>query len=423
MVSENAHTPKAALRMPKFARVREAIRKQIAEGVYTPGLRLPSQNELAKTMRVNHLTVRRALQDLVGEGLIVRRRGSGTYVSERRAGPLPPGRRLRVALLYHDALNERRYRERMLGRVAAGMLAELGMPGRTPEFRKVGERENTRAFCGSPDGAVSFECIGESWHSYERRPNLAEIDFDAYDAVLALSIIEDDWLQVLVKSGRPVVIVDYVSEKLAGAADQVFFDPLHGYRAAVLHLAAKGLRRIHFVGCNLYVPAPSPGMEHDEWVAYVRTRMRVDPDSYLRMNAWRQAMHECGLPVQDDWLHFCRSEAPACKALAEEILKRPASERPEAVIAHGLGQARDIVRSFTAHGEVLWGAGTGIPQEMEGEDKDRLLPVLADAHQMGAVAASLAVSRLLQPGRPYIRVGVPMQLQPAASRRSLATRA
>src|SRR3954470_20258048 len=46
------------------------------------GEAIPSERQLSADLGVSRLTVRAALDDLVREGLLVRRRGSGTFVSE-----------------------------------------------------------------------------------------------------------------------------------------------------------------------------------------------------------------------------------------------------------------------------------------------------------------------------------------------------
>ena len=43
---------------------------------------IPSERQLSADLGVSRLTVRAALDDLVREGMLVRRRGSGTFVSE-----------------------------------------------------------------------------------------------------------------------------------------------------------------------------------------------------------------------------------------------------------------------------------------------------------------------------------------------------
>jgi GntR family transcriptional regulator len=46
------------------------------------GEAIPSERQLTRELGVSRLTVRAALDDLVREGLLVRRHGSGTFVSE-----------------------------------------------------------------------------------------------------------------------------------------------------------------------------------------------------------------------------------------------------------------------------------------------------------------------------------------------------
>lgn len=49
----------------------------------TPGELLPSESELAAQFGVSRMTARQAVQNLAQEGLVERRRGSGTYIAER----------------------------------------------------------------------------------------------------------------------------------------------------------------------------------------------------------------------------------------------------------------------------------------------------------------------------------------------------
>jgi GntR family transcriptional regulator len=49
----------------------------------TPGDLLPSESELAAQFGVSRMTARQAVQNLAQEGLVERRRGSGTYIAER----------------------------------------------------------------------------------------------------------------------------------------------------------------------------------------------------------------------------------------------------------------------------------------------------------------------------------------------------
>jgi GntR family transcriptional regulator len=56
---------------------------------FSPGVPLPTERELASALSTSRTTVRQALTELVTEGRLVRRHGSGTYVAEPKlAWPL-----------------------------------------------------------------------------------------------------------------------------------------------------------------------------------------------------------------------------------------------------------------------------------------------------------------------------------------------
>lgn len=72
-----------------WRRVADSIERGIADGLYALGTKLPGENEIAETYRVNRHTVRRALAALAERGLVRAERGSGTYVeAPRLAYPL-----------------------------------------------------------------------------------------------------------------------------------------------------------------------------------------------------------------------------------------------------------------------------------------------------------------------------------------------
>lgn len=66
--------------LPQYKQIYENLRAQIAEGVFAPGDLLPSEHELCNTYQVARLTVRKSLERLVSDGLIVRHQGKGSIV-------------------------------------------------------------------------------------------------------------------------------------------------------------------------------------------------------------------------------------------------------------------------------------------------------------------------------------------------------
>ncbi|WP_367305658.1 FadR/GntR family transcriptional regulator [Alicyclobacillus acidocaldarius] len=63
-----------------YMEIAEEIRRQIEEGAFRPGDRLPTLRELADRFGVSRATVREALSALRGQGLVEFRHGMGTYV-------------------------------------------------------------------------------------------------------------------------------------------------------------------------------------------------------------------------------------------------------------------------------------------------------------------------------------------------------
>ena len=66
--------------LPQYKQIYEHLRSQIANGKYIPGDLLPSEHDLCIIYNVARLTVRRALEQLIADGLIVRRQGKGSIV-------------------------------------------------------------------------------------------------------------------------------------------------------------------------------------------------------------------------------------------------------------------------------------------------------------------------------------------------------
>lgn len=64
--------------------VADGIERDIADGTYASGEKLPGEKDIAETYRVNRHTVRRALATLAGRGYVRAERGSGTYVKAPR---------------------------------------------------------------------------------------------------------------------------------------------------------------------------------------------------------------------------------------------------------------------------------------------------------------------------------------------------
>jgi GntR family transcriptional regulator len=80
---------------PIWSQLEEAVRHLVASGALRPGEGLPSVRDLAREQRINPNTVAKAYQRLVEEGILVSRRGEGTFVAEDPPA-MSPAERARI---------------------------------------------------------------------------------------------------------------------------------------------------------------------------------------------------------------------------------------------------------------------------------------------------------------------------------------
>lgn len=83
----------------KYMQLADWIAERIRTGEFAPGKRLPSSRKLARQWELSAITITAAMDELVRRRLIIRRRGSGTFVT---SDPLELHRRLRIGFVVAD---------------------------------------------------------------------------------------------------------------------------------------------------------------------------------------------------------------------------------------------------------------------------------------------------------------------------------
>ncbi|MDR5699247.1 GntR family transcriptional regulator [Agromyces aerolatus] len=117
--------------VPLYFQIAKCLERAITEGSLPPGSRLENELSLAERLGFSRPTIRRAIQELVDRGLLVRRRGVGTQVVHSHVN-----RNVELSSLYEDLdADARTPTTRVLSSeiVPAGELAveQLGVePGR-----------------------------------------------------------------------------------------------------------------------------------------------------------------------------------------------------------------------------------------------------------------------------------------------------
>ena len=131
----NAIVPES--RTPRFEQLEAALDAAIVDGRLAPGAVLPREPDLAAGLGLSRQTVGRALNDLAERGLVIRRRGVGTFIAPRRveqpldrlysfvhtlasAGRPPAAQLLGVRLTADDEAS------RLLTGSADGLVVEIG---------------------------------------------------------------------------------------------------------------------------------------------------------------------------------------------------------------------------------------------------------------------------------------------------------
>ena len=73
--------------LPRYAQLADLLRGRIERGVWGPGTRLPSLEQLIEEFSLARVTVRQAIDMLHREGLVSPQQGRGTFVTARPARP------------------------------------------------------------------------------------------------------------------------------------------------------------------------------------------------------------------------------------------------------------------------------------------------------------------------------------------------
>src|SRR6185503_4533226 len=83
--------------VPLYHQLAEQLSASIASGVLQPGDPFENEVAVAERLQLSRPTVRRAIQELVDQGMLVRRRGLGTRVANRKVH-----RKFELTSLYDD---------------------------------------------------------------------------------------------------------------------------------------------------------------------------------------------------------------------------------------------------------------------------------------------------------------------------------
>lgn len=154
---------------PLHTQIERAIRHNIVTGTWPANFRLPAEPDLAASLGVNRGTLRRALSTLISHGLIISRRGLGTFVAPT-ADASTIAQRFRS--LSEDFAAQgfsftRNVLSQSVGRLPLAIQTILAVRGSTPGLRL----ERTYS---SSDGPLAYLV---NYVRADRCPGIGDIDF------------------------------------------------------------------------------------------------------------------------------------------------------------------------------------------------------------------------------------------------------
>ena len=75
--------------IPLYYQLENIIKKRIEEGIYKVDEKIPSERKLSEELDISRMTISKAINNLVEEGVLYRKRGKGTFVSKNKIDFFP----------------------------------------------------------------------------------------------------------------------------------------------------------------------------------------------------------------------------------------------------------------------------------------------------------------------------------------------
>lgn len=269
---------------PLYKQIADDLRSQIETGKLVTGDQLPSQGELANVYEVSLMTIKKALTELIGYGLIYSRMGKGAFVAPRQS---------------QLNLNN--------GKVLGLVLRDLRSPFFSMIIHSVQAEAERRGYTLLLSNSADHEEREESQIARFRNMGISGMII----ASMSYTHRATEPVLRLIESKFPMVMVSYIEDE---RISYVGIDNLEGAFLATKHLVDLGYSRIGYISGG-----------------------RGNVLSTLRMEGYKRALKGAGLPVyrnnvfelpvRKEWHYY-----DAARALGQEIIDL--ESRPEAIFAY-----------------------------------------------------------------------------------------
>lgn len=341
-------------------RIREIILDKIISREFAPGAKIPSERALCEIFSVSRTTIRRAIDDLVTEGVLLRIPAKGTYVGE---SSLTTNRNTgNIAFI-------RCYRRSPLASINDDIFYPRILTGIETTISENG-----------------YHCLVQSINENDYSDQMISQLAQKVDGIICCELRNQRFLERLRATQLPLVLVS--PSVMLSTVDIVEIDNKQGAIEAVNHLIHLEHKHIAFIGGS---PNSRPSKERE--AGYI------------------EALREDGLPVlADHIISLGWQQADGYTAMAELLKAYPS---PTAVFT-----ASDLL-ALGAY-DAAHTAGVKIPEDisimgfddidMAAQAKPALSTVLVRKLEMGQLAAQLILEQLSGKRDYPIKVVVPTSL-------------
>lgn len=239
MFSEQRRFPGEFKKRHLHEQVSDSLRDAVLQGRF-PSAKLPTETELANNFGVSLITIRKALETLADEKLIVRRQGSGTYIREKtRRGRGRHSRKTRL-FCYLCGTGAETSPGSMFNRLMLYAMAAAEAKEYCPVVVRARQGNLPMPLARRKvDGAIlAGTFFPDSIRSSSRSAGILETN--------------EEYVRAVAACGFPVVTIsNYASNP---SAHRVLPDYESGFALALRHLLERGHRKIGLVAGPLYWP-------------------------------------------------------------------------------------------------------------------------------------------------------------------------
>ncbi len=299
------------LHTEKKTRLHLVIRDRILNMLIKSGCRrgdpLPSYRDMTDRFHVSLVTIQRAMDELIKDGIVRGWPGRGTFLDREVT---QSGRRLTQVGLVINCARKTFFSSTYLMEIFQGVMLQC-------EELNV----DTRLFSIKNEGTLTPRQIAES----------------GVDGVLLLAVNHDAYIQELVQEFSPVVVLDHSTEKVA--TDFLVCDTQPAMDGIVAHLVKLGHRRMAFVAnWTTDTIAGLQGLNPDI----------ESPISIERRNAFMQAMCAAGLSDSASVYELPAAPLQTLTHVVDGWTKQ--AVRPTAIILNSAGDVGILDAEFAARG-------------------------------------------------------------------------